>query len=186
MQYSKPCWVECEWIVNVSLWKDVISLIVTQTLNDGPGRAGPVEKLGPALCFKLQNYMAHIWRSDRATSILTCLHRLKIADRIDYKSQTIYLFSLNRFNTSVRQLRSSERLNRLYIDVSKMVFESHSFYRAPLRLRSGTYYHAILTFLIVSSRLVCIATLSAGDRYGRSATAIRQISDRNRLRKKTV
>ena len=146
--------------------------------DNGPGR---VEKLGPVLYFKLQNSMAHIRRSDRVTSIFIRLHWLKIADRSDYKSQTIYLFSLNRFNTSVRQLRSSDRLNRLYIDGSKMVFDSHDFYRTLLRLRSGTYYHAILTFLIVSSRLVCIATLSAGDRRGRCTTAIHQISGQNRL-----
>ena len=127
----------------------------------GPGRAGPgraglkservgpgrVEKLGPVLCFKLQNSMAHIRRSDRVTSIFIRLHWLKIADRIDYKSHTIYLFSHNRFNTSVRQLRSSDRLNRLYIDVSKIVYVSPAFCHA-----TPTVWNRLPCDLIISHR----------------------------------
>jgi len=60
------------------------------------GRAGPGRKIRACPLLKIAELYG-TRRSDRVTSIFIRLHWLKIADRIDYKSQSIYLFSLNRF-----------------------------------------------------------------------------------------
>jgi len=96
---------------------------------------------------RVQNSLARIVagtrRSDRITPVLARLHWLKIADRVNYKVALLtfkvvtsqkpdYLFDLIRFNIPVRQLRSSDRQNRLYIGASKTVFASRAFcYAAP-------------------------------------------------------
>ena len=83
----------------------------------------------------VQNSLARIVsgtrRSDHITPVLARLHWLKIADRVNYKVALLtfkvvtsqkpdYLF------IPVRQLRSSDRQNRLYIGDSKTVFASRA------------------------------------------------------------
>ena len=144
---------------------------------------------------RVQNSLARIVtgtrRSDRITPVLARLHWLKIADHINYKVALLtfkvvtsqkpnYLFDLIRFNIPVRQLRSSDRQNRLYTGASKTVFASRAFCyaaptvwnRLPFELTDDL---SSLNIFRCKPNLNFTATLSAGDRRrGRSATAVRQ------------
>jgi len=91
---------------------------------------------------RVQNSLAHIVtgtrRSEHITPVLERLHWLPLAMRVEYKvalltfkvvttQQPSYLYDLVKFRTSVRELRSSGRLNSLQIDSSKTVFASRAF-----------------------------------------------------------
>ena len=97
---------------------------------------------------KLQNSLARIVtgtrRSEHITPVLARLHWLPLAMRVEYKvalltfkvittQQPSYLHDLVKFRTSVRDLRSSSRINSLQTDSSKTVFASRAFrHSAPI------------------------------------------------------
>jgi hypothetical protein len=97
---------------------------------------------------RVQNSLARIVtgtrRSEHITPVLARLHWLPLAMRVEYKvalltfkvittQQPSYLYDLVKFRTSVRDLRSSSRINCLQTDSSKTVFASRAFrHSAPI------------------------------------------------------
>jgi len=94
---------------------------------------------------RIQNSLARIVtgtkRTEHISPVLARLHWLPLIMRVEYKvalmtfkivttQQPGYLFDLVKFHTPARSLRSSTKVNRLHVEMSKTVFASRAFHHA--------------------------------------------------------